>query len=96
MRYAWDTRKSEDTLRERGFDFLFATQIFDNSTLEQQDSRRDYGETRVIAVGVADGIHLTVVYTDRQTATGLERRIISARRSNARERLAYEQATEGP
>jgi uncharacterized protein (DUF4415 family) len=33
MRYTWDSLKSEDTLRERGFDFLFATQIFDTPSL---------------------------------------------------------------
>jgi uncharacterized DUF497 family protein len=37
-------------------------------------------------------LHLTVVFTDRVRADGeLTRRIISARRSNQRERQAYEQ-----
>jgi uncharacterized DUF497 family protein len=48
-------------LRERGFDFEFATQVFDGPTLERVDTRRDYGERRVVAVGVADGIMLTLV-----------------------------------
>lgn len=34
-------------------------------TLEREDQRRDYGETRFIAIGLAQGIALTVVYTDR-------------------------------
>ena len=94
MRFNWDARKSSRNLRERGFDFEFATQIFDGSTLEQVDSRRDYGERRVIALGKPQDIALTVVYTDRAEAGGgIDRRIISARKSDRREREAHKQAT---
>ena len=92
MRFAWDARKSDRNLRDRGFDFDFATQIFEDPTLERIDNRRDYGEQRVIAIGIADGIALTVVYTDRAESGGQERRIISARVSNRRERQAFAQA----
>ncbi len=94
MRFGWDARKSSRNLRERGFDFEFATQIFDGSTLERVDSRRDYGELRVIALGKAQDVELTVVYTDRAEVDGeINRRIISARKSNRREREAYKKAT---
>ena len=43
---------------------------------------------------MADGLHLTVVYTDREGAREMVRRIISARRSNRPERGAYDQAYE--
>ena len=77
MRFSWDARKSDRNFRERGFDFEFATQIFDGSTLERADSRRDYGEHRVIALGKAQDIALTVVYTHRAGAGGeINRRII--------------------
>jgi len=94
VRFSWDTRKSNRNLRERGFDFEFSTQIFEGSTMERVDSRRDYGERRVIALGKAQGIGLTVVYTDRADAGGeISRRIISARKSHRREREAYKKAT---
>jgi uncharacterized DUF497 family protein len=94
VRFSWDARKSARNLRERGFDFEFATQIFDGSTLERTDSRRDYGERRVIALGKAQGIALAVVYTDRAESNGeVNRRIISARKSNHREREPYKKAT---
>jgi uncharacterized DUF497 family protein len=49
-----------------------------------------------LAVGVAQGIHLTVAYTDRHFLDqDIERRIISARRSNRRERKAYSEAIAG-
>jgi uncharacterized protein len=89
VRFTWDPGKSEANLRERGFDFEFATLIFQRPTLERIDNRQDYGELRVIALGVADGIPLTVVYTDRVEGGDLCRRIISARVSNRRERKAY-------
>ena len=90
MRFSWDARKSGKNLRERGFDLEFATQIFGRPTLERVDDRRDYGERRVVALGEAQGNMLTVVYTDRVETDGeINRRIISARKSNRREREAY-------
>ena len=94
MRFVWDPAKSDANLRDRGFDFSFAALIFEGPTVEVEDRRQDYGERRVVAIGEADGIHLTMVYTDRAADTGeTVRRIISARRSNRRERKIYEQTT---
>ena len=94
MRFTWDARKSDRNLRERGFDFEFATLIFDGPTLQRADTRRDYGEHRVVALGKAQDIPITVVYTDRAEAGGeVNRRIISARKSDRREREAYKKAT---
>ena len=64
-RLARDRRKSSENLRLRGFDFEFASLLFEGPTLERQDQRRDYGEVRVVAIGLAHGIALPVVYTDR-------------------------------
>lgn len=64
----------------------------DGPTFERIDDRADYGELRRIAIGLADGLHLTVVYTDRPGAREMIRRVISARRSNRRERRAYDEA----
>ena len=91
-RFTWDPYKSSHNLADRGFDFAQATRIFLGRTIEHIDARRDYGERRMIAVGVVDNICLTVVYTDRQIGNAVERRIISARHSNRRERRAYGQA----
>lgn len=68
--------------------------FFDSPTVERADTRRDYGERRVIALGKAQDIALTVVYTDRAEASGeVNRRIISARKSDRHEREAYKKAT---
>ena len=93
MRFSWDEEKSDVNLQDRGFDFGFASLIFDGPTLEREDTLRDYGERRIIAIGLAAGLELTVCYTDRTDASGVvDRRIISARRSNRRERKAYREA----
>lgn len=93
MYYEWHPEKSENNLRERGFDFDFATIVFSGLYLAQEDLRRSYGERRVVAIGRADGSFLTVVFTDRTSPQGaLVRRIISARLSNRKERQAYVKA----
>jgi len=93
VRFGWDEQKSSRNFRDRGFDFEFATLIFEGPTLEREDARRDYGERRVVAIGIAQGIALTVVYTDRTEAGEVVRRIISARLSDRHERQAYFEAT---
>lgn len=92
MRFVWDAQKSQANLAGRGFDFEAASLIFQGPTLERDDTRHDYGERRVIAIGVVKGDYLTIVYTDRADGTlEIERRIISARQSKRRERVAYDQ-----
>jgi len=82
-------------LWQRGFDFEFASLTFAATYVEFDDTRRDYGERRVVAFGIADGISLTVVFTDRVEPTGgVVRRLISARLSNRKERRQYAEALE--
>jgi uncharacterized DUF497 family protein len=93
VHFSWDARKSTANLDARGFDFAFASLVFDGPTLEKEDRRREYGERRIVVIGLAQGIALTVVYTDRpRPGQDVERRIISARRSNRHERQAFEAA----
>ena len=85
MEFEWDPAKSHETLRRRRFDFNFAARVFDGVTIEGIDSRRDYGEIRVCAIGQVDGQILVVVYADRVSG----RRIISARPASRKERLTW-------
>jgi len=88
MEFAWDPEKRESNLLKHGVDFVLAVQIFDGFTLQRVDSRRDYGEVRVIAVGQVDELVLILVCTSRGPVT----RIISARRASRDEAAAYRQA----
>jgi uncharacterized DUF497 family protein len=97
MEFEWDLAKSERTYALRGFDFPFASQIFAGICIETVDRRRDYGEERILAVGMAGGVSLAVVFTDRVRPDGtVARRIISARPCKTKERLRYAEATEIP
>lgn len=79
--FAWDRAKSDRCFAERGFDFQYASRLFKGPVLERQDSRRDYGETRIQAIGSIGGRLFFVVYTQR----GETKRILSARRAHRKE-----------
>ena len=95
MTFDWDPAKGDQNLEVRGFDFAFAVLVFAGPYVEFDDTRRDYGERRIVALGLADGIPLTVVFTDRLAPTGaVVRRVISARLSNRKERRRYAESLE--
>lgn len=86
MDFVWDNRKNRSNVARHGVAFEDAIMIFDGPTLERVDGRFDYGEVRVYAIGLANGLELTVIYTD---VSETERRIISAWRAERHEREAY-------
>jgi len=86
MDFTWDPKKNDGNRARHGIDFTDAARIFERPTLEKVDERFEYGETRVYAVGVVDGLEITVIYTDLSEN---ERRIISAWRAERHEREAY-------
>jgi uncharacterized DUF497 family protein len=81
MEFEWDDAKSEHNFVERGFDYAFAARIFEGATIEWCDTRKDWGEIRIVAVGSIEARIFTVIYTDRDNV----RRIISARRARKKE-----------
>ncbi|MCB9930195.1 MAG: BrnT family toxin [Alphaproteobacteria bacterium] len=85
----FDAEKSERNRRLRGFSFRHAARVFESDHVEWLDDRLDYGEQRYIVLGRIEGRHHIVVYVWR----GGRRRIISARRANAREIKRYERET---
>lgn len=86
MRFVWDPRKNRKNVGRHGIAFQDAVRIFDGPTLERVDDRFEYDEIRVYAVGLVEGLEITVIYTDTPND---ERRIISAWRSEPHERRAY-------
>jgi uncharacterized protein len=85
MDFEWDERKREANLAKHGVDFRRMPRLFGGPTIEIIDHRRDYGETRINCLGEIEGRVYVVAYTWR----GANRRIISARKANAREQKAY-------
>ena len=86
MRYTWDLRKNHRNVALHGVAFEDAIRIFEGSALEQVDERFDYGEVRIYAIGVVNGIEIAVIFTE---VTQSERRIISAWKAERNEREAY-------
>ena len=86
MRFTWDPAKNAANVRGHGIAFQDAARIFDGPTVERTDDRYDYGEVRVYAIGLVNGIEITVIYTDRERD---ERHIISAWRSEPHERRYF-------
>ena len=83
--FEWDPAKRLVNLRKHGIDFVRAVQIFEGFVTQRTDTRRDYGEERILVVGLVDQLILVLVYAPR----GSMLRIISARRANDREARAY-------
>lgn len=86
MGFQWDEAKSAANEAKHGISFLQAAQIFRGLILKTQDTRRDYGETRYVALGAFDGVVLRVVFTERDG----DIRIISAWRASKHDRKTYQ------
>lgn len=87
--FEWDERKAASNLRRHKLSFLRARRVFDDAfALVEQDIGEDYGEQRFLAIGMIDGLLVTVVYTER----GERIRIISARKANSHEQRKYYQS----
>ncbi len=86
MRFTWDPGKNAINVRRHGIAFADAKRIFDGPTVEREDDRFDYGETRIYAIGLVAGMEITVIYTDRDDD---ERHIISAWRAEPHERRSF-------
>jgi uncharacterized protein len=92
MGYTWHEKKSKQNAKLHGIAFEDAVRIFEGATVEQIDDRFDYGEHRVYAIGMVNGLEITVIYAD---ISENERRIISAWRSEPHERRRYWKSIQG-
>jgi uncharacterized protein len=81
MRISFDPAKRDRTLRDRGLDFADAAVVFEGTTIEIDDVRKDYGERRVLCFGLLNGRLVVIGYTPR----GSVRHIFSMRKANDRE-----------
>ena len=86
MIHTWDAGKNSRNIVLHGVAFEDAIRIFEGPTLERVDDRFEYDEVRIYAVGVVNGIEITVIFAD---VSHDERRIISAWRAERHEREAY-------
>lgn len=86
MGFQWDEQKNAANEAKHGISFEQAAQIFREPIMKRLDDRRDYRETRFIALGTYDGEVLCVVFTERDG----DIRLISARKASKHEREKYQ------
>lgn len=85
MKTTWTEAKRLETLEKRGVDFDDAKSVFAGPTIDVEDTRKNYGETRIRTFGLFGGRLMLVVWTPREDA----RHIISMRKCNDREIKIY-------
>ena len=88
MNFGWDDEKNKENIRKHGLDFADAWQIFDAPMLTALDTKEEYGEDRVIAIGFLKNFVVVVVYTEPEEETI---RIISLRKALKHERKQFEE-----
>jgi uncharacterized DUF497 family protein len=85
MKFTWHESKRLANLSKHGLDFADAERLFAGPMLVFEDDRQNYGEQRMIGVGVLDFLIVVVVHVE----SGDEIRIISMRKATRHEEDEY-------
>ena len=64
----FDPDKDARNIRRRGVSLAEAGTLLQGFVVDRVDDRRDYGETRFVAIGEIEGVEFTCVYTLRGEA----------------------------
>ena len=89
---SYTAEKHALNLKKHGFDLVLAEEVLSGVTITREDSRAEYGETRLQTLGVCRGVVVFVVHTPR----GDTDHIISLRKANRHEaRYYWKHATGG-
>ena len=85
MRYEWDEAKNRSNFTKHGLAFEDSEQVFAGPCVTFEDDRFDYGEQRLITLGLLAGRLVVIAHAPRDQAT----RIISMRKGNRGEQEIY-------
>jgi uncharacterized protein len=88
MKFEWDDRKRKLNVANHGLDFVGVDQVFRLPIRVFADDRQDYGEERLIGIGLLDGRTVVIVFTEPAEETI---RVVSLRKALPHERRIYEQ-----
>jgi uncharacterized protein len=86
MKCEWDEAKNRKNAAKHGLGFEDAEQVFSGPCVTFEDDRLDYGEERLITLGLLAGRLVVIAHTSREEGT----RIISMRKGNRREQKIYQ------
>lgn len=81
MRFTWNDAKRRANVAKHGLDFVDAPRIFEGPMVLLGDMRADYGEQRMIGIGLLRSLVVLVVHVESADTI----RIISMRKANAQE-----------
>ena len=87
MKSEWDEAKNQKNIAKHGLSFEDAEQVFSGSCVTFEDDRLDYGEERLITLGLLVGRLVVRAHSPRDEGT----RIISMRKGNRREQKIYQE-----
>ena len=81
MRITYDEAKRLRTLESRGLDFADAAKVFAGPMALFEDGRKDYGEQRMIGIGLLETLVVLIVHVEADDSI----RIISMRKAESDE-----------
>jgi len=89
MNVTFDPAKDAANLAKHGVSLTEAAGFEWETAVVWPDTRRDYGEPRMVALGYIGLRIMALVFVDRPPEQPTERRIISLRKANSREVKRY-------
>ena len=89
MNVTFDPAKDAANLAKHGVSLTEAAGFEWGTAVVWPDTRRDYGEARMVALGYIGLRIMALVFVDRPPEQPTERRIISLRKANSREVRRY-------
>ena len=74
QQFSWDPIKNRINITKHGISFFTAAKIFDGPRLEREDTRQNYGETRIIALGRSEGriLYALFIHSAIQSSESLQ------------------------
>ena len=87
MHFSWNETKRTANIAKHGLDFADAARVFDSPMVLFEDDRQDYGEQRMIGIGLLESLVVLIVHVESETNI----RIISMRKADSNETNLYYQ-----
>ena len=81
MNFTWDETKRQANLAKHGLDFADAEHVFAGPMVLFEDDRLDYGEQRMIGIGLLGNLVVLIVHVETEDII----RIISMRKAESDE-----------
>ena len=83
--FTWDETKRQANIAKHGLDFADAEKVFAGPIVLYEDDRSDYGEQRMVRIGLLDYLVVLIVHVETEDTI----RIISMRKADNDETDLY-------